>query len=540
MRHVKVLDCTLRDGGYLIDAVFGDETIKGMIQRFTNAGINVIECGFLKDEPHKKNSTIFSDVDEVREYLPENKTSNTSYVLLADYSRYKADNLKPYDGTSIDGIRECFQKHERKDAMRVAKIMKDKGYKVYIQPVDIMGYSDSELLELISWVNELKPYSFSMVDTFGSMYSDDLQRLYSLVHHNLDEDIFLGFHSHNNLQLSFSLTQEFIKMSLGQREVIVDSTICGMGRGAGNTHTELVVDYLNRKLKYTYDLDILLDIVDIYIPHIMKQCKWGYSIPNFIAGINSTHVHNISYLIDKHNIDANNMRKIIEKIDPQKRKEYDYDNLENIYIEHFNRNIDDTKVIERLKDILNGKEVLLIAPGNTINTQKDIVKNYITRTEPVLISVNGLFDEYKVNFAFFSNFRRFEYCKENKKETLKEVIKIVTSNVVKEQDDSTLIVNYNNLLKQGWVHFDNSTIMLLRLLLKLGVDKISLAGFDGYNFESNFNNYSDKSLEIIREQETFALLNKEISEMLKDIKSYQAEGVKISFITDSIYSEIFN
>lgn len=111
MKHAQLLDCTLRDGGYLVDGQFGENTIKDIIRSLTQARIDVVECGFLKNEPHQKDSTVFSEVEQVREYLPEDRGS-TSYVLLADYSRYDADRLTPYDGTSVDGIRACFFKNE--------------------------------------------------------------------------------------------------------------------------------------------------------------------------------------------------------------------------------------------------------------------------------------------------------------------------------------------------------------------------------------------------------------------------------------------
>ena len=98
--------------------------------------------------------------------------------------------------------------------------------------------------------------------------------------------------------MSFALSQEFIKMSLGKRKIVVDGTIHGMGRGAGNTNTELLLDYLNRKLGYGYDMNEILDLIDAYMPKIKQQSNWGYSIPYFIAGMYSSHVHNVNYLLN--------------------------------------------------------------------------------------------------------------------------------------------------------------------------------------------------------------------------------------------------
>lgn len=109
MKRVNILDCTLRDGAYLIDSQFGNTAIKGIIEGLTESGIDVIECGFLKDEPHREGTTIFNNAAQLRSFLPTDKR-HSSYVCLADYSRYHIDNLEPYDGTSIDGVRACFLK----------------------------------------------------------------------------------------------------------------------------------------------------------------------------------------------------------------------------------------------------------------------------------------------------------------------------------------------------------------------------------------------------------------------------------------------
>lgn len=214
MKRVQLLDCTLRDGGYLVDAQFGNTVIKGMIKGLSESGIDVVECGFLKDEPHQKGSTIFNNAAQLRPFLPEDRRQ-TSYVCLADYSRYTISNLEPFDGTSIDGVRACFFKKERYDVIDFCKSIVEKGYKLYVQPVDVLGYTDAELLELIEMINPLEPYAFSLVDTFGSMYKEDLRRVFYLVNQNLNAASRIGFHSHNNLQMSFSLSQEFYRHDTG-------------------------------------------------------------------------------------------------------------------------------------------------------------------------------------------------------------------------------------------------------------------------------------------------------------------------------------
>ena len=298
MGSAQLLDCTLRDGAYLIDKTFGNNTIRGIIRGLVQARMDYIEIGFFQDEGFGEGKTVFRNSADAARFIPEDK-GVSEFTVLADYSRFTVDCLDDRREDSIDAIRECFFKHERYDAIAACHKIKKKGYKVFVQPVDILGYTDSELLELIELINQLVPYCVSIVDTFGSMYEEDLRHVYSLIDHNLVSNVKIGFHSHNNMQLSNALSQSFLRMAVGERQVIVDGTISGMGRGAGNTPTELIAQYMVSKLGYSYDIDAILDIIDGYMDNIRSKCIWGYSTPYFIAGCYSAHVNNIAYLTQK-------------------------------------------------------------------------------------------------------------------------------------------------------------------------------------------------------------------------------------------------
>ena len=185
------------------------------------------------------------------------------------------DRISDYDGTSIDGIRVTFHENEIDEALIYAKQLMEKGYKVYIQPVGTTSYSDSDLLGLIEKVNTLKPYAFYLVDTLGIMYKNDLLRMFHLLENNLNTSISIGFHSHNNLQLSFSNAQELLTVHT-KRNIIIDSSVFGMGRGAGNLCTELVTHYINENIEGKYDTIPLLEIIDEHLSNIFTETQWGY------------------------------------------------------------------------------------------------------------------------------------------------------------------------------------------------------------------------------------------------------------------------
>ena len=193
MKHVKLLDCTLRDGAYLIDKRFGDETIHGIINGLVQAKVDIIEIGFFQDEGFGEGKTVFKNSADAKRFVPKEK-SGCLFTVLADYSRFSMENLDDCSPDSIDAVRECFFKHERFDAIEACKEIKRKGYKVFVQPVDILGYSDIELVELLERVNDVEPYCLSIVDTFGSMYQEDLHRVFEIINHNLIPGCRIGFH----------------------------------------------------------------------------------------------------------------------------------------------------------------------------------------------------------------------------------------------------------------------------------------------------------------------------------------------------------
>ena len=197
------------------------------------------------------------------------------YVAMIQYGKIGNDEITPYDGTSIDGIRLTFHEHEIDESFVMGKQLMDKGYKLFMQPVGTTTYSDEALLKLIARINELKPYAFYLVDTLGIMYKNDLLRMFYLIEHNLDKHITLGFHSHNNLQLSFANAQELMQLNT-PRKLIIDSSVFGMGRGAGNLNTELVTQYINFNFGLKYNNIEIMEIIDEYIRPLSFQYKWGY------------------------------------------------------------------------------------------------------------------------------------------------------------------------------------------------------------------------------------------------------------------------
>ena len=335
----KLLDCTLRDGGYVNDWNFGAENIRSIIAMLTKANVDIVECGFLEDTSHSDSISIYNSMSKIKTFLPGER-GRTEYVAMIEYGKYPLDKLEVFDGGAVTGIRVTFHKNDIENSLMFCAGIKEKGYKVYYQPVGIDAYKDREFLELVEKANMLTPYSFYIVDTSGLMVEKDLQKIYHMLESNLDASISIGFHSHNNLQLSFSNSQTFFNI-YSNREKIIDSSVYGMGRGAGNLCTELMANYINNQKEIIYDVDCILEIYEYHIREIRKKFEWGYSIPLYLAALHKCHPNYAIFLAEKA-LQTNEVKNILMSILPERRCLFDYSYITALYLEHQNKQTGET------------------------------------------------------------------------------------------------------------------------------------------------------------------------------------------------------
>ncbi len=532
---IQMLDCTLRDGAYITNGNFGVAAIKGIIEKTQEAGAELIECGWLKDAAHETGSSYYHVPSDLEQYLTKPK-EDVIYLAMIDWDRYQVENLPECDGRSIRAIRVVFPFGRQKEAIQVGQAIRDKGYLVYFQAANTLAYDDESLRGLAADMNTFRPEALSVVDTFGAMYFDDLERIVSILDSELDPQIAIGFHAHNNQQLAFALVIRFTElMQKAGRDCIVDATLCGMGRGAGNATTELVAGYLNRRQNGGYDLDAVMDAIDIYMQEFQEKYNWGYSTPYFIAGLYQCHVNNIAYLQSNHRTNARDMRHIIASLSPQERRKYDYDLLEGKYLENQDRKVDDSGVVEELRNKLAAKKVVLICPGKSALSEQKTVQDYVYDKDAVLIGVNAILPGYEYDHVFFVNHARYDYARQAHPEMFERVQKIVLSNIRTVPGNHETVIGYHRAIKRGWEHFDNAAICCLRLMEKLGVKDVAIAGFDGFRHEYN-ESYADPSLPTLNPAGKWDELNDEIRDMYQDFAASEGRRMQITFLTDSYFS----
>lgn len=341
---VQITDCTIRDGGYLFNKNPDPHYIKGVMKGLADAGIDFVETGFLQTAV-TDDSLVYGSAAEVTEYLPEDRKS-TEFLGFCDNSRYSLNQLDDYDGSSFKWLRISFAQHEIDESLKFCAGAKSKGYSVQFNPMDSISYTDEARAELIKKVNLVKPASFSIVDTFGAMDMTDLTHIFKQVDSLLDKDIKIGLHSHDNLGLSCALAERMIELSEETgRDIIVDGSLFGMGRGAGNAKTELLADYINKHCSAKYDIQKLLETIDEYITPILNNIHWGYDLPMYICGTMHAHVDNVYHLKGAYDCSANEMYDIVEALSPQQRTRYgtgysktDFSVLDSLYSDYKEKN----------------------------------------------------------------------------------------------------------------------------------------------------------------------------------------------------------
>lgn len=518
-----MLDCTLRDGGYINNWNFGEHTIRGFCKKISLAGIDICEVGFIKGNVYNPNQSIFPDTDSFKNVIYP-KSANMKYVGMLDMSNpVPIDRLKPYDGTSIDGIRVIFKKDKIEQAYDYCKAILKLGYFLSVNIVGTDMYSDKEFVDVIEKFNVISPHAVSIVDSFGVIKRKHFLRLVYLADNNLKEGIALAYHAHNNLQQAFGNAEALVEMNL-RRDIIIDACVFGMGRGAGNLNLELFAEYLNENYETAYRIEPMLEIMDEYLNDIYKTKFWGYSLPLYLSASMGCHPNYAIYLAEKDSLTVRGFRDILDSIDGEDKARFTKDKAELYYKRYMEHRIDDTNVVRQLTSVFYNKKIVLIAPGNSLNDYTDNLRGLIREKNVISIALNFLPDTFKTDYIFSSNMRRY-----SKIIGMTESKCIITSNMG-YAGDADYIVDFSSYAVESPDIIDNSGLMLLNLLVTCGVNEVYIAGMDGYSVYKSCN-YINNAWEYDFSEQA-EKRNRLISEELKRMKGV----IDIHFITPTQYN----
>ena len=501
----KILDCTLRDGGYYTNWDFNSEIIDAYIQAMNVLPIDYLELGY-RNNPTKEYMGKFGySPVSVLQYIRKNCTKKLD-VMLNEKSTKPEDLdvlLKPIVGL-VDMIRIAIDPKNFDRAVILAKAVKVMGFEVGFNVMYMSKWQTEypEFLKKLSVINEMADL-FCMVDSFGGVTPEDVIDIVKMVRENTTSPI--GFDGHNNLQLGLINTITAMKLGVDY----VDATILGMGRGAGNLNMELLLTYLNAHEGLEVDFNVLGDVITAFTP-LMEQHQWGTNLPYMLAGANRIPQKEVMDWVKNRVYSFNS---VVRALDNRKNNTVD-----NAQFPHLN--------VENKFD-----KVLVIGGGNNAIEHKEAIKEFIAQGQNIAVV-----------FATARNAKAYQDIKVPVYYTLVgNEGRRLTANVGKAKFNATCVLPpyprtmgtevpayaEKNTVELSAVNFtdkfkDSVTTIALQLAMNLTDGEIFVIGYDGYPG----NVLSEKEVTLTNE-------NKNIFQAYQ-----QAKGEQLKSLTPSLYKDL--
>lgn len=283
--QIKVLDCTIRDGGLINNHLFDHRFVKEVYKGISASGVDYIELGYKNSKslfsPKEYGAWKFCEDDEIKK-IKEGVESNTKVAVMVDVGRVNLDDVKPKAESPVDMIRTATYVKDIDKAIHMANHFADKGYEATLNIMAISRDRGSELTEALHQIEkESKVIAVYIVDSFGTLYQESVEELVKEFRSILKTRE-VGFHGHNNQQLAFGNTIEAIIHNANY----LDATVYGIGRAAGNCPLELLVGFLKNP---KFDIRPILDLISKEFIPLRNEIEWGYIIPYAIAGMMGEH-----------------------------------------------------------------------------------------------------------------------------------------------------------------------------------------------------------------------------------------------------------
>lgn len=514
MEKMTLLDCTLRDGGYYTNWDFDKKLVETYFNACNKLPIEYLEIGYRSMPQKGYLGKYFYCPDYVLENA-RNLSGKKLAIMLneKDVRPEQVSNLLNSAIGKIDLIRLAVDPTNLLRAVKLATEIKRTGFKVGINLMYMSKWKHQpELLENLKMVNGVIDF-FYMVDSYGGVYPKDVFETFSMVRERVNVPI--GFHGHNNLEMG--LINSLTAIECGAS--MIDSTISGMGRGAGNLKTELLLTSLNAQEKLAVDFNALSDLMHGF-EDLLEKFKWGTNLPYMVSGANSLPQKEVMDWVGKRFYSYNS---IIRALHNQKNKVEDNEHFTDFQPEY------------------NFKEVLIVGGGPSVFQHIDAIRQFLAKRPDIAVihssARNGeFFKEIDRNqyFCLVGNEggrleTTFKDLGNFKGECLLPAYPRKMGTYVPPQ-----VISKTKELKKaefGGALSDTHTALAIQTALQLGAVTIYLAGYDGYSQPM----VSNRDLEIFNENESiFSKFQRQYSIPLLSI----TPTLYKELVCDSVYAKI--
>ena len=282
---IKVIDCTIRDGGLINNHDFDDRFVRETYKALSAAGVDYMEIGYKNSRklfsPKEYGAWKFCDDEHIKK-VTDGIESKTKIAIMVDVGRVDLEDVKPKSQSPVDMVRVATYVKDVDKAIYMVNHFADKGYETTVNIMAISRALDNELNEALHQLEEeSKAKVVYIVDSFGALYQESTEFLIKKARSILKTKE-VGIHAHNNQQLAFSNTIEAIIHDANY----VDGTVYGLGRAAGNCPLELLIGFLKNP---KFDIRPILDLISHEFIPLREKLEWGYIIPYAIAGMFNEH-----------------------------------------------------------------------------------------------------------------------------------------------------------------------------------------------------------------------------------------------------------
>ncbi len=312
--EIKVVDCTIRDGGLSNDSHFTLDTVRAVYRAVVEAGVDYVELGYRNSKKMLSTEEFgpwrFCDENHLRDAVEGIDPRDTKISVMMDSHKSDPEDVLPVDDTVVDMIRVATYVKDIDKAINLANVAHERGYESAINIMAISHEGGPELEEALQQIeSETNVVSAYIVDSFGSLYSEEVHFLVEKYQMYLKTKE-VGVHFHNNQQLAFANTIEGIIKGAN----FVDGTLFGLGRAAGNCPLEMLLGFLKNP---KFNIVPVLEVIGSKIIPLMEEIDWGYHIPYMLTGMLDQHpAEAMRWMKDKNKYDYAEFYKRIS-VDPE-------------------------------------------------------------------------------------------------------------------------------------------------------------------------------------------------------------------------------
>jgi len=478
--------------------------------------------------------------------------SGPAVSLMVDFGKVDIEDISDRKNSIASMYRVAVNKDKVLQAVELCNVISDKGYIASIQLMGIVNYTEDDFNQILGSLKDSKIDYVYFADSYGSLLPSDIKGILDRLSVTGKK---IGFHAHNNLQLGFANTLEAIKNGVD----IVDGTVYGMGRGAGNLPIEILLSYLEKtSAKNIYNTLPVLDIIDRYMLDLHKDLKWGYDLPYMLSGMFEVHPYYSKTMVDYREYSIEDILRTLETVKEMKPVGFKKPILDSIIQSGFvgipisqkdSKSDFDSIPVQDLSefgqvpylDRHSGRDFLVLANGPSLKEEKEQIEKFIEKYNPVVIGANYLGGLFVPHYHAFGNKKRFiDYV-----DTVDAGSNILISNIfsdefVKKYTDRKyefiqhlpqLSTDFN--ISNGVIMTNCRTISILSVAMAIimGTERTFIAGMDGYKQVDSFMRNSVHFYKESDETEDFEMLMEKHNwneRLLKQIDNYLVSNNKES------------